>query len=1349
MASFARWALWLLLLGWLAIACFWGGLHFLIVPRIGELRPWVEQQATRALGVSVQIGNIVARSNGLIPSVELLDVRLMDAQGRESLRLPSVLAALSPRSAIGLGFEQLYIEGATLDIRRAADGRISVAGFVLPQTTSEDTSGVDWLFSQAELAVRHGVIRWSDELRGAPPLELTDVDVVLRNRRFDHALRFDANPPSGWGTRFTLIGVFAQPLLSTRNGDWHNWSGQLYAKADQIDFSHLRPYADFGVEIKEGAGALQAWLSLNKMQVVDATADVSLTAVNARVAPDLPSLEFAHVTGRLGLRELDGGREYRTEALSVETRDGLRWPGGNLRLSLWGGDGAGAAGGRVPLPQRGELAADRLDLAALAEIAQRLPLGDAAHSWLRDLSPRGDVESVQLGWQGSMEQPTGITAKGRVNQLGVAAVNAPGRWVPGIRGANVDFDVAQTGGRATLAMHQGGLELPGIFEQPQWAFDELSGDVQWKTTGDVIAVEVNRLKFANADAAGEAQAKWQTGDGRSGNARFPGQLDLQGSLSRGEATAVWRYLPLAMDAQIREYLHQALLGGRATAAKFRVKGDLAKFPFVDAKQGEFRVSATVQNATYAYAPAVVLPRDSAPWPVLEQVQGELLIDHETLSVKGARGAFVGLPGLQFSRADAQITKLYDTPVVSVSAEAKGPLTGALALVNTSPLGGWLDKALARASGTGNLDHRIKLSIPLDATEKTTVMGSVVFGGNDLQISASTPRLGRIRGTLNYTENGFSVSGMQARALGGDARVDGGLGLALAPATGAAAARAQPTTLRVQGMASAEGLRQARELGMLATLGNYAVGQTSYTASLSLRPGGLDLLVNSPLTGMAINLPAPLGKTAEQPLPLRFENAPLKAQGGTNVRPQDSLQLELGRVVQASYVRDISTDTPRVLSGSIGVGLAPGESAPSVTEGVAANLNLGQVDADAWLDIANALGASPLAGSPPARGAATATVDQSYIPTQVALRAREFTLDGRKMANLLVGASRDGTLWRANVQAAELSGYLEYRPSTGTTPGRVYARLSRLALGQSGAQDVESLLDQQPTSIPALDVVVEDMELRGKKLGRVELLAVNQGASGAREWRLNRFNITTPEATLTANGNWVALNAQSAGTGASANRNVRERRRTVLNFKLDISDAGDLLRRFGMDGVVAKGKGKVDGQVAWLGSPLSPDYPSMGGGFNVNVENGQFLKADPGIAKLLGVLSLQSLPRRLTLDFRDVFSEGFAFDFFRGDVAIEQGIARTNNLQMKGVNAAVLMEGQADIARETQLIKVVVIPEINAGSASLLTAAINPLVGLTSFLAQVILRRPLIEANTQELLVDGTWSEPRVTKVERK
>jgi uncharacterized protein YhdP len=379
----------------------------------------------------------------------------------------------------------------------------------------------------------------------------------------------------------------------------------------------------------------------------------------------------------------------------------------------------------------------------------------------------------------------------------------------------------------------------------------------------------------------------------------------------------------------------------------------------------------------------------------------------------------------------------------------------------------------------------------------------------------------------------------------------------------------------------------------------------------------------------------------------------------------------------------------------------------------------------------------------------------YLPSSMAVRARELTFGGRKLHNVVVGGSREGLLWRANLDATEFNGYMEYRQSSDTGAGRVYARLARLTIAPGTASEVEALLDEQPASIPALDIVVDDFELRGKRLGRLEVEAINRSTGApkreavAREWRLNKFNIITPEAVLTASGNWASINAQGGVPGATSSRSVPERRRTVLNFKLDIADSGELLSRFGMRDVVRKGRGKMEGQVAWLGSPVSLDYPSMNGAFSVNVENGQFLKADPGIAKLLGVLSLQALPRRLTLDFRDVFSDGFTFDFLRGDVAIEQGIAKTNNLQMKGVNAAVLMDGRADIAKETQDVKVVVVPEINAGTASLIASVINPAIGIGTFLAQLFLRRPLIEAATQEFHIDGSWADPKISKVGRK
>jgi uncharacterized protein YhdP len=204
----------------------------------------------------------------------------------------------------------------------------------------------------------------------------------------------------------------------------------------------------------------------------------------------------------------------------------------------------------------------------------------------------------------------------------------------------------------------------------------------------------------------------------------------------------------------------------------------------------------------------------------------------------------------------------------------------------------------------------------------------------------------------------------------------------------------------------------------------------------------------------------------------------------------------------------------------------------------------------------------------------------------------------------------------------------------------------------------------------------------------------------------------------------------------------------MDFKLDLFDSGAYLERLGFGRVLRGGKGRLAGQLSWAGSPLTPQLPSLNGQFKLALDSGQFLPAGPGVGRLLGVLSLQTLPRRLLLDFRDVFAEGFLFDNVSGDVSVKDGVARTNNLRMRGVQAAVLMEGAADIHRETQDLRVIVVPQIDAGTAALAYAAINPAVGLGAFVAQLFLRRPLMAASTREFHVYGNWDEPQVDRIER-
>ena len=1317
------------------IALTWLTIYGLIVPRIGEFRPLIENRLSSALGVPLRIGNISARVQGLMPTFEMNQVRLLDVQGRDALMLHTITAAVSPQSLLDFGFEQLLIDRPELAIARDATGRITVAGLdVQGQVQAGQTSiGADWLFSQAELVIRAGTIRWTDAQRDTPALALKDVDVVLRNSGRRHLMRLEATPPTAWGARLRFLGDLRSPLLAQHPGDWRTWEGQLYADFPRVDVQELKRYASLGVDVSQGRGSVRGWLALERGHVREVTSEVALADVNVRLRSDLQPLLMRNLTGRLTLANSTPNLTFRTEQLNFELADGLRWPGGNIQLSLLQQDD--------PLKMRGEFKADQLDLASLALISDRLPLEPAAHRWLQALQPRGLISSIHANWQGSLEQPHQYVVQGSAQGIGLNSSATPANtthtsWHPGVSNAQLDFKLDEKKGRAQLRVERGTISLPGVFEEATVPLDQLSTEIAWQLDGQLWQVQLANLRLANADMQIEGRARWQTADPvkSAAKSRFPGILDMQGTIARVEGTKVHRYLPLFVAQEARQYVRDSVLQGMASNGSFKIKGDLYDLPFADSSKGEFRIAAQVTGAVLDYVPKSVLAKNSLPWPALTQINGELVFDRQSMALKGASARVAGATSLQLSKVEAVIPNLERKQVVQIQTDIKGNAADLINLVNNSPLSEISNKALAQTSITGATDARLRLMLPLEDLARSKVQGSITLASNDIKFSSETPFLQQARGQILFNERGFSVRDASARALGGDLRME------VASRPGASTSDVT-VALRAQGIATAEGLRATKELGYLSGLAQQATGSAAYAMSLNIRRGFPEIAVTSNLQGLALNLPQPLTKAAEAVLPLRYDNSLVRESLQEGRRLQDQVTLELGNLATATYMRDISSAVPRVIKGRVGVGLSAGEAIAANDDiGVAANINFSQLNIDAWEKLLTAT--KP--GNSAAAGAGLSSEMQGYLPSIMSVRARELTVQGRTLNNVVVGGSRDDMTWRANLDAREMNGYLEYRQPSSTSQGRVYARLARLSLATAEITDLENTLDQQPTNIPALDVVVEDLELRGKRLGRVELEAQNRDASGLREWRLSRLSLNLPEAQFTANGNWALIGASQTSPRSSR----LERRRTALNFKLDIADSGELLKRFGQDKVIARGKGRMEGTIAWEGAPWALDYPSMSGGFSVNIETGQFLKADPGIAKLLGVLSLQSLPRRLALDFKDVFSEGFQFDFIRGDVKIDQGLAYTNNLQMKGVNAAVLMEGNANIAKETQDLKVVVVPEINAGTASLVATAINPAIGIGTFLAQLILRRPVIEAATQEFHVLGSWSDPQIQRVKR-
>ena len=1317
-----RWLAWFALVVGIVIGLAWATLHFWIVPRIGDYRPALERLAQQSIGVPLRIGHISAESTGWAPSFELREIELLDPEGRTALRLPKVLIAISVRSVMGLKLEQLVLDAPELDIRLTADGAWRVAGLDMSQNTHSDGAAADWVFAQREIIVRGGVVRWTNEraLKGPALMALRDVDVVLRNSARHHDVRVDATPTEDWGQRFVTVGRFKRGLLSLQAGSWADWSGQVYSFFPQVDVAKLGSHLSLGAQITAGQGSLRMWNDVAQGQWVGGVADVNLSGLQTLWTPNGNPLGFSQLSGRLGAKVNALGFEVFTQKLAFVSDQGVAWPGGNVSLAYTYPEGQNKA--------RGQLQADQLDLAALRDMGLSMPLPDLWRESLEQRNIGGQVSALQWRWQGDWQAPLTYDAQVKLQGLNLPPGQASGaakrervQW-PGVRGADTQITFNQDGGQIEVTLRpDGAVYLPGILEEAEVRVQALSAKAVFKREAQQWHVPEWKLQLSNADLQGEWQGQWRA----SPNGAGPGVLALQGVIKRAEAARAHRYLPVGLPQSVRYYVRDALRKGTYSDVQVKIKGDLAKLPFANAQEGEFRFAGKVQDIELDYVPAALLPAKSLPWPRLQKLEGQLVFERMGMKLLNAT-ARTGdnRTGLTLSAGQAEIADMANNPLLVVSAEHKGPALQVLTLVQKSPLDQMLSGALRQAQVTGNLQTRFKFSMPLLNAKATKLQGAVVLAGNDVRMSPGSPLLEKVQGSVQFSESEFGLTGVQARMLGGPVRIDGGL----RPVAGAANTEST-LQLRAQGRVTAEALRTAKELSPLNDWAQQATGSTGYNAQLGWRQGKPEFTLESSLEGLALNLPAPLGKSATSSAPFSVRSR-VQSSGGAL---RDQLLIDWGPLASANFVRDVSGADPVVLRGTLTLGQAAAQAPAMPSSGVAASVVVNRLNVDEWQNLLPAQGLGSVDKAAP-------SVWLSYLPTRVALQAGAVTADGRTLNQVVANGVREGTTWRATVDARELNGQVVYRQPSGEQLGHLYARLTRLNLPPSSVVEVEGLLEAPPANLPSLDIVVEQLELRGKKLGRVEIEAVNpepqrSRAKAAPEWQLNKFNIIVPEATFKSTGRW--LTATDSG----------QQRKTEMNFKMDVSDAGALLKRLGTPDALRGGSGQLEGAIGWQGSPLALHYPTMAGQFAVKMGRGQFLKADAGAAKLLGVLSLQALPRRLLLDFRDVFYEGFAFDSVRGDVTIAQGIAVTRNLQIKGINAMVQLDGSADIARETQKLRVVILPALDAGTASLVAGiAVNPVVGLTAFLTQLFLQNPLAKATAQEFYIDGSWADPRVTKV---
>ena len=273
--------------------------------------------------------------------------------------------------------------------------------------------------------------------------------------------------------------------------------------------------------------------------------------------------------------------------------------------------------------------------------------------------------------------------------------------------------------------------------------------------------------------------------------------------------------------------------------------------------------------------------------------------------------------------------------------------------------------------------------------------------------------------------------------------------------------------------------------------------------------------------------------------------------------------------------------------------------------------------------------------------------------------------------------------------------------------------------------------KETQSLPSVALTIDDFRFEDYQLGQLSLWAENEGHGPNTLWNLKSFSLTNNDATLSANGTW--------------NAGQRKNSQTSLEATLDIRDLGELLERFKLAHVINEGSGQLHTKLAWDGAPVDFNINTLNGNISTTLASGQILQVEPGAGRLMSLLSLQTLLRRLTFDFRDVVGQGLVFDSSVSNGTITNGVLKLNAFRLIGPQATILGQGSFDLNSFTQDIRITVLPDISLGSASLALGIANPILGVGSFLAQLALQAPLSELLSTEYRITGSVDEPIVTK----
>lgn len=773
--------------------------------------------------------------------------------------------------------------------------------------------------------------------------------------------------------------------------------------------------------------------------------------------------------------------------------------------------------------------------------------------------------------------------------------------------------------------------------------------------------------------------------GFQGNGSAP-TLDLAASLDPANViTAKKFWIMHKMPASAVKWLDAALVSGQVQNGRIAIGGDLDDWPFRD-HSGSFDARATVSDATLKF---------DEHWPAGEHLNLDVAFDGPGFSLDG-NGM---LEGNRISHVGGGIEDFH-TPWLKLAIDANGPGEKLRKLMIASPLNADYGEHLKAATVTGDAEVALALTLPLEhELGQKSIDGTLDLRRARLADSRWDVSFTEVDGRTRFTDKGFATQDLKVRFEG----QPGVFNLRVGDFTGQ---KNLAATATLDGRFGAPVL--LKRYPDLAWLKPWITGTSDWKLAVNIpaavkgaatAPAGLRL--NTDLVGTVITLPAPLNKAAPSRLPMELSVALPVEQGEVNLRLGDLMRLR----------GQIRKNAP--MNGVIQFGGGAMPAAPGT--GLSVRGNVPTLDAGGWIAFSGK-GDS---------GSASAVHD-------IDVQAARLDLVDRPFPDTRLQLSRGNAITQIKLKGTGIDGSVDIPNEIARGVQARFAKLYLVspATATAGSPPPSSVEVDNPASLPALRFSIADLRLGQAQLGQAELVTTPI----ANGMRVEKFQSQAKALNLNASGEWV----RAAGG-------------TRSNFRLDFTanSLGQMLDTLGFAGMVQGARTQATLSGSWPGSPGAFSLSTMSGSLKADLGEGRLLDVEPGgSGRVLGLISLTEVPRRLLLDFSDVFAKGFAFNSAHGNFLFNDGKARTDNLRIDGPAAEIRISGTTDMRGQAYDQRVEVLPKASGVFPAIGMLAGGPAGVAVGAVAQIVLRKPLKQTTRVVYHVTGPWQKPQVVVIEK-